>query len=263
MILSVLTICRNDLTGLRTTVDSVLSQTCPPDEFIVLDGGSTDGTIEYLQKHGESILWRSEMDAGIADAFNKIARMASGKWLLFLNSGDAFADRDVLRDACKLLRDDAAGAGVYFGDAIVVDPSGLHETRRAIGTLAFGKGECPLCHQAAFIRRDLQLLHPYDKRLRIGMDYDLWLRLRALTEFVHIDREVCVYRLGGVSSSREWGEYAIIAHRMVEWVNTSGRNVGVKDVFRLLRSLVGYRIKKTVESLLGARLYALLRRTAQ
>lgn len=255
-LLSILTICRNDLPGLRTTVESVLSQSCPPDEFVVLDGGSSDGTVEYLRERGRDVIWHSEPDRGIADAFNKISRMASSEWLLFLNAGDSFVDPDVLRDACAFLREKAGGIGVCFGDTVVVDPTGLRESRQVPGTLDFGRGGSPLCHQAAFIRRDLQSQHPYDERLRIGMDYDLWLRLRSVTEFVHFDRGICVYRLGGISSSREWGEHSIFAHRLVDWINAGKRKLGLRDALGLTCSLVVYRAKKSVETFLGLRLYA-------
>lgn len=252
---SVLTICRNDLEGLRATADSVARQTRAPDEWIVLDGGSADGTVGFLGSCPGLTAWRSERDEGIADAFNKVAAMASGEWVLFLNSGDAFADPNVLADLAAVLESTPAACGVVFGDAIEIEPSGQVPPRRVRGATALGHGTNTICHQAAFVRRDLQARHPYDPRLRIGMDYDLWHRISRVTEIRHVDRAVCLYRLGGVSSSRAWGEHAILAHAMVDWLNLRDRKLGLSDALHLTGKVLGFRIKKAVERVLGETLY--------
>lgn len=257
--LAVLTICRNDLEGLKHTVASVASQTRAPDEFLVLDGGSQDGTVEYLQGCPDVTAWKSEPDQGIADAFNKVAATASADWVVFLNGGDAFVDPRVLEDMAAVLDSLPPETGVCYGDALVVDPQGLRPARRLVGSHEFGRGDNPLCHQAAFLRRTLQQAHPYDGRLRIGMDYDLWLRLLPVTGFRHVDRTVCDYRLGGISSSREWAEHSIVAHRMVEWINRRGSKLGWSDALGLVRELAAFRAKKLAEALLGRRLYGMLR----
>lgn len=254
-LVSVLTICRNDLEGLRATADSVALQSRAPDEWIVLDGGSADGTVEFLGTCPGLTAWRSERDEGIADAFNKVAAMASGEWVVFLNSGDAFADPEVLADLAAVLESSPAACGVVFGDAIEIDPSGQVPPRRIRGTTSLGHGTNPICHQAAFLRRDLQARHPYDRRLRIGMDYDLWHRVSRATDIRHVDRAVCLYRLGGVSSSRAWGEHAILAHAMVDWLNLRDRKLGLSDALRLTGKVLGFRTKKALERVLGEALY--------
>lgn len=256
---SVLTICRNDLPGLRATAESVASQTRAPDEWIVLDGASDDGTVDFLRSRGALAAWKSEPDAGIADAFNKVAAMAGGEWLLFLNSGDAFADERVLSDLALALGAAPPEVGVVFGDAIEIDPTGCSAPRISHGSAELGRGTNPICHQAAFLRRELQARHPYDSRLRIGMDYDLWHRLARVTGFQHVDRAVCLYRLGGMSSSRAWGEHAIVAHAMVDWMNLRGRRLGSGDAAALLAALAAYRSKKFLERLVGENQYLRLK----
>ncbi len=257
--LAVLTICRNDLNGLRQTVNSVKSQKRPPDEFIVLDGGSLDGTIDFLKNCPAITAWKSEPDKGIADAFNKVSAIAEADWLIFLNSGDTFADPQVLEDMIPVLESLPSKIGVCYGDTLVVDPDESLPPRRILCSHDFDRCENTLCHQASFLRRPLQLEYRYDGRLRIGMDYDLWLRLLPVTSFQHVERIICNYRLGGISSSREWGEHSIVAHRMVEWINRRGARLGMIDGLELFKALAYFRLKKILESLLGRKLYGFLR----
>src|ERR1044072_8154433 len=95
---SVITINFNDGKGLERTIHSVLSQTRPAFEFIVIDGGSKDESLEVINRHRDKIThWISEKDSGIYDAQNKGIAKASGEYLLFMNSGDCFYDDTVLK----------------------------------------------------------------------------------------------------------------------------------------------------------------------
>lgn len=88
---SVVTICYNSVQFIEKTIQSVLSQTYPNIEYIVIDGGSTDGTKEIIEKYSSRIsYWCSEKDRGIYDAMNKGIRKATGEWINFMNSGDCF-----------------------------------------------------------------------------------------------------------------------------------------------------------------------------
>jgi len=257
--ISILTICRNNLQGLQQTVASVSSQTSPPDEFIVLDGASADGTVEYLATARSVTAWKSEPDEGIADAFNKVVRMASGEWVLFLNSGDRLCDADVLGRVREALARCDADVGVAYGHARIVDGETL--VGKAQGDHLGLNGDNSLCHQACFIRRDLQLRHPYDVRLRIGMDYDLWFRIGRCARFQPLDLDVALYALGGVSTTRSWAEHSVVAHHFVRWLNSDPRSrLGLREVLSLLSAVLGLRAKKGFESLLGQRRYTLLKK---
>jgi len=256
--ISIVSICWNDLEGLQKTIASISCQTRHPDEYVVWDGGSSDGTVAYIDACHIVTRWKSEPDEGIADAFNKATKLALGDWILFLNSGDEFADPKVLEEMIKHLENMAPEVGVCFGDAFIVDPAGLDPDRRLSGSATLGQGSNPICHQAAFIRRDLQYSHPYDKRMRIGMDYDLWHRLAKKTKFVHVSRIVCRYRLGGISSSSGWGEHGIVMHHAVDWLNR-GKKLGITDALLLVQKLSVFRIKKITESLIGKIFYLKMR----
>lgn len=257
--IGILTITRENREGLERTIASVASQSLPPFEFIVHDGNSTDGTQSFLVGQRCISRWDSSSDRGIADALNLVASQARADWLLFLNAGDCLADDKVLADVAAHLADLPEDTGVCFGDALVMDSDGsVLGVRR--GRFPEHRADNTICHQAAFIRRDLQLANPYDHRLRIGMDYDLWYRLRSQTSFAKMDRTICRYALGGLSSSRSWAEHSIIAHHMVDWLNQPARKLEARDVVGLLAEIAQFRAKKALELLCGPSLYGNLKR---
>ena len=96
--ISVITVVFNDVTHIRETMESFFSQTWEEKEYIVIDGGSTDGTVDIIREYGDQLaFWCSETDAGIYDAMNKGIEHATGDWINFLNSGDLFANKNVLQ----------------------------------------------------------------------------------------------------------------------------------------------------------------------
>lgn len=112
MKITVITVCRNCASTIEATVRSVLAQDYPDLEYVVVDGASTDGTLEILRKHADRISRLvSEPDRGVYDAMNKGLRLATGEYLLFMNAGDVFAANDVLSKAAA-----RADADVIYGD---------------------------------------------------------------------------------------------------------------------------------------------------
>lgn len=106
MRITVITVCRNCASTIEATVRSVLAQDYPDLEYVVVDGASTDGTLETLRKHADRISRLvSEPDRGVYDAMNKGIDLAQGDWLLFMNAGDVFAANDVLRRAAEAAQD--------------------------------------------------------------------------------------------------------------------------------------------------------------
>ena len=110
MLFSVITVCRNNLNELILTHASLSGQNCPDYEWIVIDGGSTDGTKEWLEGNHDPARWISENDAGIYDAMNKGAAMANGDYLVFMNSGDEFYDPNVLSKIELVIRESSSTA---------------------------------------------------------------------------------------------------------------------------------------------------------
>lgn len=175
--LAIITICYNDRAGLERTFASVLGQTSRDIEYIVVDGGSTDGSVDLIEAHADRIThWTSERDRGIYDAQNKGWYMASAPFVLFMNAGDTFAAPDVLERALPMLTD---AVDILYGDAQLADERGVYATKvhpRTI-TSAWLMKEV-VAHQSQFIRRVLlEEAEGYDLRYPIAADYAFFARM--------------------------------------------------------------------------------------
>lgn len=201
MKLSIITVAYNALDFLQMTAENIRKQTFTDYEYLVIDGGSSDGTVPYLsglqttfQDAGISFRYLSKPDHGIYDAMNKGSQMADGEWLLFLNAGDLFASADVLK---KIFQNDS-DAGVIYGDTLCVY-QGQKKLYPALPLPSLTR-EMAFCHQSAFIRRDLMLSHPYDLSYQICADHQLFLRLYLEDcKFDYRNLPVSIYEISGVS----------------------------------------------------------------
>lgn len=172
--LAIITICYNDREGLARTFASVFGQSVHDIEYIVVDGGSSDGSVAFIQQHADRIThWTSEPDRGIYDAQNKGWHRASAPFVLFLNAGDTFAAPDVLERTVPLLID---GVDILYGDAQLADERGVYRVKRHPRRMssAWLMKEV-VSHSAQFIRRSvLERYDGYDTRYRIAADYALF-----------------------------------------------------------------------------------------
>ena len=207
MKISVITVNRNNVRGLRKTIESVVFQTVSPFEFIVIDGASSDGSANLLQEFAASISYSvSEPDKGIYPAMNKGIARAHGDYCIFMNSGDCFCDSDVL---WKVMNS-GSDADVICGNAVILtDPPSRKSHPDVITMQYLFNGS--ICHQAAFIKRKL-LAKGYDESLRIVADRKLFLEALVLNgcSYQHIDVDIVNYDVTGFSavhrfeSEQEW-----------------------------------------------------------
>lgn len=199
-LVSVVTVCRNAVAEIDATIASVVSQTHPEIEYIVVDGASTDGTVEAIRRAGTKIhKWVSERDAGIYDAMNKGARLASGTWIIFMNAGDRFYSSDALRD---LLRGSGADADLLYGNHEVRYPGGSSRIQRAASPSRLWKGM--ICsHQALLSKTELLRKTPFDANERITGDFAYLLQQQvAGKRIVYRDVVVASILAGGLSDTR-------------------------------------------------------------
>jgi glycosyltransferase involved in cell wall biosynthesis len=202
--LSIVTINFNDVKGLSETIQSVIVQTFRDFEYIVIDGGSTDGSAKVIEDFREHISYSvTEPDRGIYHAMNKGLEKAKGEYILFLNSGDTLYSAQTLEKVFPLLTD----YDIVYGDSLDVNFSDgrsdlLRKYPNKLTFLFFFQSA--LRHQATFIKKSLyEKIGSYDESYKIVSDWILM--IRAFTEFKassrHIDLPVCRYKRGGISSS--------------------------------------------------------------
>lgn len=201
--ITIVTITYNSERYLEQTITSVIEQTYTNREYIIVDGGSTDGTLDIIKKYESEIdNWISEPDNGIADAMNKGIDLATGDYILFLHSDDYLVNSSVLERASEYLGD---RFDIFFFQVLHdITEQDQVSSNRSLGWLTnFKMGSC---HQGQLCSRKLfQRIGKFDTSFKIDMDYDLILRAyRAGTSCNSINMPLAVMRLIGISSRTDW-----------------------------------------------------------
>lgn len=196
MKLSIITVNFNDAEGLERTIKSVISQTFRDYEFIIIDGGSTDGSVGVIKKYESYIdYWVSEPDGGIYPGMNKGLRQAKGEYLNFMNGGDCYHSADVLDEIFSLDTDADIITGMHA-------ENGFRNVGEG-GVTMLDLYKWAIDHQASFIRRDVALRHPYDEKYRIVSDWKFFIEALVFDNcsFFYADIIVVDFDRKGISSS--------------------------------------------------------------
>lgn len=205
-LVSIITVCRNSAATIEDTIKSVLAQTYPRIEYIVVDGDSTDGTKRVIERYRSRIAtFISEPDKGIYDAMNKGIATAKGEIVGTLNADDVYADERVIEDVVREFI--TTGAEVAWGDLAYVYSNDLSRTLRLWRSSGyhsglFQKGWAPP-HPAFFVSRKIYLTFgAFNANLKIAADYELMLRFleRHHVSSAHLSRVLVKMRSGGVSN---------------------------------------------------------------
>lgn len=227
---SIITVNYNNHIGLRHTINSVINQTFHDYEFIIVDGGSNDGSIEVIKEYSNRITyWVSERDKGVYNAMNKGIAQAKGDYINFMNSGDVFYGHDTLEIVCHHMDDSDFVIGKDYNQ----DPdtgevfTTILPTR--ISMAAFYMWTLP--HQSAFIRRTLFNDSPYDETLRIVADWKFYLE-----KIVYEGKTVQLLDL-------------IICNREQEGMSISQASKTIEERRKVLSTLLPPGIYKDYESL--------------
>ena len=214
MKLSIVTINRNNASGLRKTIDSVLKQTCHDFEYIIVDGASTDESVDIisasaLQAEGLDFVWKSEPDTGIYDAMNRGVRRAKGEYVLMLNSGDYLVDEHVIEHILQELD----GTDIVQGNNIE-DRNGIIYRNRGYGKSDIDMNDVMhghFLHQSSFCRRDLFERYGYfDESYRIAGDTKFFMNCLGVhnASFKYVDIDIANYDCNGISAPElgQWNE---------------------------------------------------------
>ncbi len=218
---SIITPSFNQAAFLEETMRSVLEQDYPNIEYIIMDGGSKDGSLEIIQKHaGQLAAWESKPDQGQTDAINQGFAKASGEIFAWLNSDDILLPGAVLA-AVKALQANPQ-VGMVYGDALLINAEGkkigdFPAAQTDLRKLRQGYVHIP--QQASFFRAGLwKQVGPLDPSFYFAMDYDLWVRLAAKAPLLYVPELWAAFRLHGdaksiASDDRCWPEMLRVHYR--------------------------------------------------
>jgi glycosyltransferase involved in cell wall biosynthesis len=187
-LVSIVTPCFNAARFISQTIESVLGQDYPNIEYLIMDGGSTDGTMAVVEQYKGRLRWHSGPDSGTADAINRGFLESTGAILAWLNADDTYLPGAVTTAVQYFLT--APDAGVVYGEGVWVDENGAvlgrYPTRELPSPDLFQQ-ECFICQPAAFLRRTaFEAAGKVDATLHSAFDYDLWIRLSRQWPFVPI-----------------------------------------------------------------------------
>lgn len=224
MTFSIITICYNAAETIERTIKSVLSQTYPDVEYIVVDGASKDDTLAIINKYKEGIKKVvSEPDKGLYDAMNKGIGLATGDYLCFLNAGDCFYNNDTLRQMAATLKK-GERPDILYGETALVNAQGDFVRMRRLQApekltwRSFRQGML-VCHQAFFPRREL--VPPYDLQYRFSADFDWCIRIMKQSKTLH-------------------NTHLTLVNYLDEGLTTRNQKASLKERFRIMTKHYGW-----------------------
>lgn len=243
---TVVTVTYNAGNFLEETIISVLNQKNVQFEYIIIDGGSNDNTLDLISKFNSRITyWKSEPDKGIYDAMNKSLEYAKGEWICFMNAGDIFYNNDVLYDFHNIKNIDELN--IIYGNHSYEQNNKLNiKLPRPLSSIW---KRMPMCHQSIFARTAILKSNPFNLNFKFASDYDFIYTqyLEAPNRFLYINKIFSKITTGGFSENntiKTYIEYKIIS---ISKNNSILRNIYF-SLSILERRLVVF-IKKTIKDL--------------
>ncbi len=201
--LSVITVVYNNVRDIERTIQSVTRQTYTNIEYIIIDGHSTDGTLDIIYEHEDKIAKLiSEPDKGIYDAMNKGLAMATGDYILFMNSGDEIYNTNTV----ECIFATATDADIYYGETEMINADGIslgqrrHKAPKQFNWRSFKYGMA-ISHQAIYVRRTLT--QPYNPKYQLSADIEWILQAaKKAKKIVNVKQYVAKYLVGGLSKTK-------------------------------------------------------------
>lgn len=220
--ISIITIVFNDVKHLEGTILSVLNQTNANIEYIIIDGGSTDGTVDIIKKYADKLgFWVSEKDKGIYDAMNKGLRAATGDFVWFMNSGDQVHEPDTIARFIGLIDETT---DVVYGETVLINDSGEilgMRRKKAPENLtwkSFFTGMM-VCHQSVLVRREIAPV--YNETYRLSADFE-WVL-------------VSLKNARKIVNTRQ-----ILSRYLEEGATTKNHKASLKERFRIMKQYFGF-----------------------
>lgn len=239
--ISVITVTFNAEKTVEKTVRSVVGQTYPALEYIVVDGASKDGTMALLEGFRDRIsVLVSEPDKGIYDAMNKGIGLATGEWIIFMNAGDCFIDDDVLKDVAAFIVSHPEADAVYGGYEQVFEYGTYPVMPRNVNL----ERKMSVSHQAIFVKTELLRQHPFNTAFRFAADFE---QLSSIyldgSKFVGMDRLIArVEKREGTTFENEIASaeemYSLLSSRGIDIAAERKKMLRHKKLVRLFKQCI-------------------------
>jgi|APSaa5957512535_1039671.scaffolds.fasta_scaffold17852_4 glycosyltransferase involved in cell wall biosynthesis len=234
-LISIITVVYNGDKYLEETIKSVINQTYDNVEYIIIDGGSNDGTLDIIKRYDDQIdYWLSEKDNGIYYAMNKGLTLISGDWVNLMNSGDEFYNNETLSD----INFDKISTCIIFGKAYI-----YYKDQNFIRSSDFhlGKGKkTPPNHQAVFVSKKIYKTILYDTTYKYSADSVYLKKIFSKFSFQEVDMIINKFELGGVSNF--YGTYKVFKGITYDHIKMSGtiiKPIMVNSVKFFLQKVMG------------------------
>ncbi|MFC1623819.1 glycosyltransferase family 2 protein [Candidatus Omnitrophota bacterium] len=256
---SIITVCLNSEKYLEEAIKSVCEQTYPDIEYLVIDGGSTDRSVEIFDKYENRIdKLVIEKDGGIYEAMNKGIRLVSGEIIYFLNSDDRLFDKMVVEMVVAAFMDNS-DADFIYGNIAVMDPvrrtSYIETSPRKITKRHFINRS--IGHPASFFRsRCFQKAGYFDQNYKIAADYEWYLRavFAKGLKAVYINDNMSVFRLGGMSTGKEHAQLYLRERRSIQKKYFNSLEMLCADLLSIAKRLLGKKANEFIHNLKTGRL---------
>jgi glycosyltransferase involved in cell wall biosynthesis len=249
IILSIITINLNNLNGLKRTIDSVIEQTNKNFEFIIIDGNSTDGSVELIKENEKEFSYFvSENDLGIYNAMNKGIINSKGEYLLFLNSGDWLNNNNVVENLLPLLKN----FDVISGDIDIFDKNKWHSIQSVNLISVSQLKRLSLYHQATFISKKLfDKYGYYNEDFKLSGDYEFFIRvfLKHNASYQHIHLKIANFIADGISNNEKYKQINMQETKNAWALNFSERVLtNFEQNYNFINSPLYWLLKKTENS---------------
>ena len=199
-LITVVTVVYNDVKHIEDTILSVVNQTYPDIEYIIIDGGSTDGTVDIIRLYVDKIVnWISEPDQGVFDAMNKALKKATGDYIIFMNAGDSFADIDIVEKVVDYMKENDA-SDVYYGDVYrgnkrvdcIWKDIPFYLSKKKIRGMN-------ICHQSIFVKLLIAKKYYFDTSYKFAADYNMMMQIfKDGGRFQYMPLTITVYDTTGI-----------------------------------------------------------------
>ena len=250
--ISVITVVYNGEKFLEETIKSVINQTYENIEYIIIDGGSTDGTLDIIKKYEDKITyWISESDKGIYDAMNKGIDLVTGDWINFMNAGDSFFDNEIIEFLFK--DNEYPDIDFLYGD-LNIKYENFQKMKKTLSLEYFWKG-MPFSHQSVFIDSTFHKANKYNLEYKIASDFNFFYNAHNDNrKFSCVNKTISNILYGGLSDSNH------LAVCKENYKIVTRDNIKIKYHIYYIYIYISVILKKIIKSILGNKITTIIKR---